>query len=143
MGCGSGKLGCADLGVAEGGFGSYVKTYKPWFIGREAYLEREKTRGGEVVRFRFNEKGVRMAHPADPALDGRGKVIGWVTSCAVDSEGYLTGLAYVDLKHASEGAAINIYQGAPEALGKSPVALKVGDKSILPCMATIISRFPK
>ena len=51
----------ANLGVAEAGFGSYVKTYKPWFVGREAYLEREKTRHGEVVRFRFNEKGVRMA----------------------------------------------------------------------------------
>ena len=41
-----------------------MKTYKPWFIGREAFLEGEKTRHGEVVRFRFNEKGVRMAHPA-------------------------------------------------------------------------------
>ncbi len=143
MGCGSGKIGAADLGVAEGGFGSYVKTYKPWFIGREAYLEREKNRHCEVARFRFNEKGVRMAHPADPVLDGRGKVIGWVTSCAVDSEGHLTGLAYIDLKNASEGALLYIYQGAPEALGKNPVALKVGDKSILPCMATIISRFPQ
>jgi len=143
MGCGSGKIGIADLGVAEGGFGSYVKTYKPWFIGREAYLEREKNRHCEVVRFRFNEKGLRMAHPADPVLDGRGKVIGWVTSCAVDREGHLTGLAYIDLKNASEGALLYIYQGAPETLGKTPVALKVGDKSILPCMATIISRFPQ
>ena len=33
-----------NLGVAEAGFGSYVKTYKPWFIGREAFIEREKTR---------------------------------------------------------------------------------------------------
>ncbi len=98
MGCGSGKLGSPDLGVAEGGFGSYVKTYKPWFIGRETFLEKEKTRRGEVVRFRFNDKGVRMAHPADPVMDPRGKVTGWVTSCAVDSQGYLTGLAFVDLK---------------------------------------------
>jgi glycine hydroxymethyltransferase len=143
MGCGSGKLGSPDLGVAEGGFGSYVKTYKPWFIGREAYLEREKTRRGEMVRFRFNDKGVRMAHPADPVMDTRGKVTGWVTSCAVDSQGYLTGLVFMDLKHAEEGVALYIYQGAPEALGKSPVALKVGDKSILPSLATIISRFPK
>jgi glycine hydroxymethyltransferase len=148
MGSGSGKLeahdrGAPELGVAEGGFGSYVKTYKPWFIGREAFLEGEKTRRGEVVRFRFNEKGVRMAHPADPVMDSRGKVTGWVTSCAVDSQGYLTGLAYVELKNADEGTAFYIYQGAPEALGKSPVALKVGDKSILPSLATIISRFPK
>jgi glycine hydroxymethyltransferase len=120
-----------------------VKTYKPWFVGREAYLEREKTRHGEVVRFRFNEKGVRMAHPADPAMDGRGRVIGWVTSCAIDSEGFLTGMAYIELKYAAEGAPLYIYQGAPQALGKSPLALKIGDKSTLPSLATIISRFPK
>ena len=33
-----------DLGVAEGGFGSYVKPYKPYFIGREAYVAREQER---------------------------------------------------------------------------------------------------
>ena len=42
MGLGSGKHGHRDLGVAEGGFGSYVKPYKPWFIGREAYVARER-----------------------------------------------------------------------------------------------------
>jgi glycine hydroxymethyltransferase len=84
--------------VAEAGFGSYVKTYKAWFIGREAFLKREKERKGEVARFRFNEKGVRMAHPGDPVLDRRGRVIGMVTSCAVDEEGLLTGQAYLELK---------------------------------------------
>jgi len=143
MGAGSGKLGAPDLGVAEGGFGVYVKTYKPWFIGREAYLEREKARRGEVVRFRFDDKGVRMAHPADPVMDGRGKVIGWVTSCAIDSQGYLTGLAYLEGKNVAEGVQLSIYQGAPQTTGKSPAVLQVGDKSILPSLATIISRFPK
>ena len=78
-----------DLGVAEAGFGSYVKTYKPWFIGRKAFIDQEANRTGVVVRFRFTEKGVRMAHHGDPVLDKKGKVIGVVTSCAVDSEGYL------------------------------------------------------
>jgi glycine hydroxymethyltransferase len=100
MGLGSGKMGQHDLGVAEGGFGSYVKPYKPWFIGREAFVAREKNRKGVVVRFRFSEKGVRMAHNGDPVVDKRGKAIGWVTSCAVDAEGYLTGQAYLDLKFA-------------------------------------------
>ena len=74
-------------GVAEAGFGSYVKTYKPWFIGREAFLKREAARTSVVVRFRFQDKSVRMAHLGDPVLDRRGKVIGTVTSCAVDAEG--------------------------------------------------------
>jgi hypothetical protein len=36
MGAGSGQIGEGDLGVAEAGFGSYVKVYKARFIGREA-----------------------------------------------------------------------------------------------------------
>jgi glycine hydroxymethyltransferase len=143
MGVGSGKFGERDLGVAEGGFGTYVKTYKPWFIGREAFLEREKTRKGIVARFRFNEKGVRMAHGGDPVLDKRGRVVGWVTSCAVDKEGYLTGQCFVELKSAEEGTPIQIFQGAPKETGKAPVTMKFGDKATLPTPATIVSRFPK
>ena len=143
MGAGSGQRGQADLGVAEGGFGSYVKTYKPWFIGREAFLEREKSRQGVVARFRFNEKGVRMAHNGDPVLDRRGKVIGWVTSCAVDREGFLTGQAFLDFKNAEEGAPVFIYQSAPDTTGKAPAELKMGEKSTLPTPATVVSRFPK
>ena len=93
--------GNLNLGVAEGGFGSYVKVYKPWFIGRKAFMEREKTRTQVVARFRFTEKGVRMAHNGDPVVDKKGKVIGVVTSCAVDSEGFLTGQALVERSHCS------------------------------------------
>lgn len=144
MGLSSGMRGYADLGVAEGGFGSYVKTYKPWFIGREAYLEREKSRTGEVVRFRFTEKGVRMAHHGDPVIDRRGKVIGWVTSCAVDGEGLLTGQAYlVDVSAYPEGSSISIYQSAPQKAGKAPAEFLVGDKAVVPTPAVVLSRFPK
>lgn len=142
MGAGSGKAGEPDLGVAHAGFGSYVKTYKPWFIGRTAYMQQEQARKGVVVRFRFTEKGVRMAHNGDPVLDKRGRVIGWVTSCAVDSEGYLTGQAYVELKSSDQGATIYIYQGAPDKAGKAPAELKYGEKTALPVQAVILSRFP-
>lgn len=143
MGAGSGNLGQADLGVAEAGFGSYVKVYKPWFIGREAYLERNKSRQGEVVRFRFNEKGVRMAHNGDPVVDERGRVIGWVTSCAVDSEGFLTGQAFLDLKYNAEGTPISIYQSASEKAGKAPAEFVLGDRATIPTAATVVSRFRK
>ncbi len=142
MGVGSGKRGYPDLSVAEGGFGSYVKIYKPWFIGREAYLERERSRKGVVVRFRFGEKGVRMAHPGDPVMDKRGKVIGWVTSCAMDSEGFLLGQAFVDLKNAEVGTMIYIIQSAPDKAGKAPAKLSIGDRATLPNQVVIISRFP-
>ncbi len=143
MGEGSGKRGERDLGVAEGGFGSYVKLHKPWFIGRQAFVEREKTRKGVVVRFQFLEKGVRMAHGGDPVLDKRGRVIGWVTSCAVDQQGFLTGQAYVELKYAEEGTRLLIYQGSPEKEIKAPAALALGEKSVLPSEAVVLSRFPK
>jgi glycine hydroxymethyltransferase len=132
-----------SLGVGEGGFGSYVKTFKPWFIGRQAFLAREKGRKSEVVRFRFTEKGVRMAHSFDPVMDKRGRVIGWVTSCAVDSEGYLTGQAFIELKSAEEGTPLYIYQSAAKEAGKAPAELKPGDRSVLPTLALVVSRFKR
>ncbi|HEX9012664.1 MAG TPA: hypothetical protein VF813_04075, partial [Anaerolineaceae bacterium] len=135
-----GELG---LGVAEAGFGSYVKTYKPWFIGREAYLQREENRQGSMARFRFDEKGVRMAHPGDPVLDQKGRVIGTVTSCAVDSQGFLSGLAFLEQKFTEEGTPILIYQGAAKSSCKAPAELRAGDKVVLPIAASVLSRFPK
>lgn len=132
-----------NLGVAEAGFGSYVKVYKPWFIGRDAFIENEIDRSGIVIRFRFPEKGVRMAHNGDPVLDAKGKMIGVVTSCAVDTEGLLTGQAFIDSKYNVEGTQIFIYQGASKAAPKAPSELTSGDRVTLPTPATVVSRFPK
>jgi glycine hydroxymethyltransferase len=89
----AGPLG---LGVGDAGFESYVKPHKPWFIGRKAFLEQECSRKGEVARFRFNRKGVRMPHPGNAVTDEHDVAIGTVTSCAIDSERFLLGQAYVD-----------------------------------------------
>jgi len=132
-----------NLGVAEAGFGQFIKTYKPWFVGREAFLEKEKGRKGALVRFCFDEKGVRMAHLGDPVVDWRGRVIGHVTSCAVDKDGYLTGQAYVEAKASEKGTIIYIYQGAPKDSSKILGQLQVGERVILPSPAHILRRFPK
>ena len=132
-----------NLGVGEAGFGSYVKTYKPWFIGRDAFIKREKSRKDIVARFRFNETGVRMAHYQDPVLDKRGRVIGFVTSCAIDVDGYLTGQAFLNTKSIEVGTPIYIYQSASPKGGKAPAELVVGDRVSIPSPATVISRFPK
>ena len=84
-----------------------------------------------------------MAHNSDPVIDAKGKVIGVVTSCAVDKEGFLTGQAYLDVKYAVEGTPIAIFQGAPKQAGKSPAELVSGDRINLPTPATVVSRFPK
>ncbi len=78
-----------NLGVAEAGFGSYVKTIT-LVIGREAFLGREQKRKTVVVRFRFTELACGW-HICMTRTDQKGRVIGVVTSCAIDSEGYLTG----------------------------------------------------
>jgi glycine hydroxymethyltransferase len=135
--------GALNLGVAEAGFGAYVKTYKPWFIGRAAFLQREKARSAVVVRFRFIEKGVRMAHQDDPVLDKRGRVVGVVTSCSVDQEGFLTGQAYVELKSAEPGTPLSVIQGAAsQKAARSLAELKPGDRISLPTPVEVISRFP-
>ena len=131
-----------NLGPGDAGFGAYVKTYKAWFIGREAHIEHEKKRKGALVRFRFNEKGVRMAHLGDPVVDKRGKLVGNVTSCAIDEDGFLTGQAYVEAKYAERGTGLYIYQGAKEVI-RSLSELKQGDRVTLPSPVTVIRRFPK
>ncbi|RJP50903.1 MAG: hypothetical protein C4557_08760, partial [Anaerolineaceae bacterium] len=111
MGLGSGKFDGRDLGVAEGVFGSYVKTYKPWFIGRDAFVAREKERKGVTIRFRFDDQRVRMAHNGDPVVNEKGERIGFVTSCAIDSERFLTGQAFVETAYSKMDTPIFIHQG--------------------------------
>ena len=134
-----------DLGIKvnEAGFASSVKTYKCWFIGRDAYRKDEAAQKQIAVRFRFNDQVVRMAHHGDPVLDLKGKVIGVVTSCAMDKDGWVTGLALIDRKCNAEGTQILIYQNAEKADLKAPSSLKFGQKATLPGTATILSRFPK
>lgn len=129
MGLGSGKFDGRDLGVAEGGFGSYVKPYKPWFIGRDAYVAREKERRGTVIRFRFDEQRVRMAHNGDPVMNASGERIGFVTSCAIDAERFLTGQAYLETPYTKLDTPILIHQGG------------IMDRPATP--AKVVSRFAK
>jgi glycine hydroxymethyltransferase len=119
------------LGVGDGGFESYVKPHKPWFIGRKAFLDQERSRKSEVTRFRFNRKGVRMAHPGDVVMDEKDIVIGKVTSCAIDSERFLLGQAYLENAFTVEGKQILVRLGGAEGAEavKEP--------------ATVLSRFPK
>src|SRR5215207_3941598 len=129
MGLGSGKFGGRDLGVAEGGFGSYVKPYKPWFIGRDAYVAREQERKGVVVRFRFDEQRVRMAHNGDPVVNSSGERVGFVTSCAIDGERFLTGQAYLENAYTKLDTPIGIHQSGAMDRPATP--------------AKVVSRFAK
>ncbi|MDT8306902.1 MAG: glycine cleavage system aminomethyltransferase GcvT [Anaerolineae bacterium] len=136
----AGQLG---LNPAEAGFGSYVKLWKPFFVGREAFIAREKGRNRMVTRFRMNDKAVRRPELGDPVLDRRGKIVGTVTSCAIDSEGYLLGQAVLPLDMQEPGTQIAIYQlgGGTRSL-RLPQSLDVGQRMPAPDGATVLSRFP-
>ncbi|MCB8923398.1 MAG: glycine cleavage system aminomethyltransferase GcvT [Ardenticatenaceae bacterium] len=131
------------LNPAEAGFGSYVKLWKPFFIGRDAFIAHEQERDSVIVRFRMNEKGVRRPEQGDPVLDKRGKQIGFVTSCAIDAEGYLLGQALVPLGMSAAGTAVSIYQlGGGKRSITPPKELKLGARLPMPDGATVLTRFP-
>jgi glycine hydroxymethyltransferase len=106
-------------------------------------MQREKERKSVVARFRFDQQRVRMAHLGDPVINDRGKVIGVVTSCAIDTEEYLTGQAYIDEQYAVEGTEIFVYQGVQDLKDQRLSQLTTGDRAVLPTKAKIIARFAK
>lgn len=122
------------LSPADAGFRNFVKTYKPWFIGRDAFLALEEKRGREVARFRFPQPGTRPAHQGDPITNEAGALIGHVTSCSLDQHGTLTGQAHVDTEFTKESRSLFIHQGMHgKALPKDARGTE----------ALVQSRFPK
>ncbi len=133
-----------NMNPADAGFASYVKLWKPFFVGKTAFLEHEAGRDQVCTRFRIDQKGGRPAHAGDPILDRRGRVVGVVTSCSRDKDGFQTGQALLKLEFAQPDTQILIYSNASRATnGKSPADLVVGDRTTVPELATVLTRFPK
>ena len=137
----AGPLGISPAGA---GFAAYVKLHKPYFVGRSAYLMRERSRTMEIARFRMNGRGVRMPKTGDPVINDRGQAIGWVTSAAVDVDGVILGLAYIQSRYARPGDALGIINlpAKPLVEKANKAELEPGDKVQLPDAATILRRFP-
>jgi hypothetical protein len=98
----------------------------------------------EVARFRMKERGVRMPKTGDPVVNRKGQASGWVTSAAVDVDGVILGLAYIQSRAARVGDEIGIFSlggKAPDEKGNK-TALAPGDKVALPDYATLLPRFP-
>jgi len=96
------------------------------------------------VRFRMNEKGVRRPESGDPVLDRRGKVVGHVTSCAIDSEGYLLGQAILPEGMTEPGTALYVYQlGGGTRPIKGVERADLGGRLPMPDAATVLTRFPE
>lgn len=133
-----------DISPAGARFSAYVKLHKPYFIGRTAYLAAERDRAMEVARFRMNARGVRMPKTGDPVVNARGQAIGWVTSAAVDVNGVILGLAYMQARYTGAGEGIGIFNAPAKPLVErdNKADLVPGDRVSLPDWATILPRFP-
>ena len=135
--------GDLNLNPADAGFGGYVKLWKPFFSGRAAFIAHEECRERMVTRFRMNEKGVRRPETGDPILDRRGKVIGTVTSCAIDADGYLLGQAVLPLEMSAQDTSIYVYQlGGGKREIRAPKEITAGARLPMPDGATVLTRFP-
>jgi len=136
--------GPLDLRPDDAGFAGYVKLHKPFFVGRRAYIEHARQRKMTIARFRFAEKGVRVPKQEDVVTESHGRVIGQVTSCAMDTQGYLVGQAYIDQRHAAKGTEINVFpRPTREDWDKPYEELEMGDRLVLHNEATVVSRFMK
>jgi len=129
-----------NISPIEAGFPGYVKYHKPFFVGRDALLAREESRAREVIRFRVNEKGVRRPHTGDPVVNRKGQHIGYVTSCSIDVEGYLLGMAIVEKRYNVPDTPIAIFPLGGKSLDE---ALLRGKRVALPIEATVLTRFPE
>jgi glycine cleavage system T protein len=136
--------GPLDITPKEAGFAPYVKYHKPFFIGRDALLERDKASTVEIIRFSVPSRGVKMMKTGALVVSRRSqKVVGTVTSCALDSEGFQIGMALVERKSNREGTRIGIFPEARSIVGRSGRdQMPLGERVTLHEEAVVISRFP-
>ena len=135
--------GDLKLNPADAGFGAYVKLYKPFFVGKRAFLEYEAKRKTQVSRFRLDNRGARPAHFGDPIVNPRGRVVGIVTSCNIDSEGYQLGQALMQRDFRMAGTRLSVFASASRAKPLDFAELSLGKRVKMPEPLTILTRFPK
>jgi glycine hydroxymethyltransferase len=134
--------GPLNLNPADAGFAAYVKLYKPFFIGKAAYVAHELTRNARLVRFRVDEEHVPMLGQGDVVVNRKGRVVGAVTSCSLDTESRLMGLAHVLEPHHQRGTQLGVYRLGSRNWETQPLeTLKPGDRLELPEDITVIERF--
>jgi glycine hydroxymethyltransferase len=134
--------GSLDLNPADAGFATYVKMYKPFFIGKAAYMAHELERQARLIRFGFEEEHARLPRQGDVVVNRRGRVVGVVTSASIDGEGKIVGLAYVQDQYAARNTRLGIFQMDSRGWSAKPLSeLKTGDRVQLHDDIVVIRRF--
>ncbi len=137
--------GDLDLTPGDAGFGSFVKLYKPSFIGRNGFAARERARTRQIVRFAVTDDRAPIARQGDPVADTRGVRVGTVTSATLTSERRQIGMAHVERRLAAPGTPLRIFAGVSARRPTAPPApqhLQHGARFPLPVNAKVIARFP-
>ncbi|MBI5778784.1 MAG: glycine cleavage system aminomethyltransferase GcvT [Planctomycetes bacterium] len=122
----------------EAGYGAFIKRHKPFFIGRKAYIQREKQSEKKIVRFKITTPNARAIKPGDavyqsasrPADQQTGGQVGIVTSCTLATGGQI-GLALIDKKNAIQDAVLQVI----------PTPRPGSQQTVQPVDAIILTRF--
>ncbi|MDI6787884.1 MAG: serine hydroxymethyltransferase, partial [Planctomycetota bacterium] len=135
----------------QAGYGAFIKRHKPFFIGRKAYLKKEKALATRIVRFKVTTSNARAIKPGNKVILSpdvyRGGV---VTSCVLAHSALppargearpegrqerpaQVGMALINKEYSAEGTKMNIL---PTSKQDSQLA---GE----PVEAVILSRFPR
>jgi len=99
-----------EFGISpfEAGYGWAVKLEKEFFIGKAAMERISKKRDMKVVRIELpGAKGTRPVRQGDGVLDGHGRSVGWVLSCAMIGERQVA-LVYADAESVEEDNVMGI-----------------------------------
>ena len=91
----------------------------------------------------MDNRGARPAHFGDPIVSPRGRVVGKVTSCNIDSEGYQVGQALMERDFRKPGTQLALYAGTARAKVTDLGQLSLSQRIKVPEPATILTRFPR
>jgi glycine hydroxymethyltransferase len=133
-----------DIGPHGAGYPSFVKFHKPFFIGRDALLEREKGRTNRIWRAKVTDPTARPVRAGDTVVDTKGRYVGKVTSAAYAGAEQIL-LLWGDKNAVAKGTKVGIFP-LPRDHKKLPPEpakddLKSGDSVLLPVSAEILARF--
>jgi glycine hydroxymethyltransferase len=134
--------GPLSLNPSDAGFGPYVKVSKPHFIGKDAYVAHEAKRTARMVRFQVDEDRAPLLSQNDVVVNRKGRVVGYVTSCSINSEGRLVGLAYVQEPFHERNTNLGVYRAGNKGWETQRLEeMTFGDRIQLPEDITVITRF--
>jgi glycine hydroxymethyltransferase len=130
----------------EAGYGWAVKSSKGFFIGRGAIVQKEAAYRRRVVRLELpGQNGIRPVRMHDGVLDGDGRCVGEVLSCAKAGCRQVA-LAIIEAAGISEGSRVGIYYAArnpAQAASGRHQRMQVGDEYEADMAGKVLSRFEK